>query len=55
MKTAIIIGSGFGALALAIRMQADNWKVKIFEKNQYPGGHAQQYKKMVIRLIWVLP
>ncbi|MCX7736256.1 MAG: phytoene desaturase family protein [Candidatus Kapabacteria bacterium] len=45
MKTAIIIGSGFGALSLGIRLQADNWNVKIFEKNQAPGGHAQQFKK----------
>ncbi len=44
MKTAIIIGSGFGALSLGIRLQAENWKVKIFEKNQAPGGHAQQFK-----------
>lgn len=45
MKTAIIIGSGFGGLSLGIRLQAENWKVQIFEKNPFPGGHAQQYKK----------
>lgn len=45
MKTAIIIGSGFGGLAIAIRLAAKGVKVKIFEKNSLPGGHAYQLKK----------
>lgn len=44
-KTAIIIGSGFGGLSLAIRLQSKGIKVKIFEKNELPGGHAYQFKE----------
>lgn len=44
-KTAIIIGSGFGGLSLAIRLQSKGLKVKIFEKNELPGGHAYQFKE----------
>lgn len=45
MKTAIVIGSGFGGLSAAIRLQNDGWQVKIFEKNSIIGGHAYQFKK----------
>ncbi len=45
MRQAIIIGSGFGGLSLAIRLQSDGWKVKLFEKNSMVGGHAFQFKK----------
>lgn len=45
MKKAIIIGSGFGGLSLAIRLQADNWDVEIYEKNELIGGHAYQFIK----------
>lgn len=44
-KTAIIIGSGFGALSLAIRLQARGIKTTIFEKNAMAGGHAYQFKE----------
>jgi len=37
MKTAIVIGSGFGGLSAAIRLQNDGWQVKIFEKNSIKG------------------
>ncbi len=40
MKTAIIIGSGFGGLALGIRLQAKGFQVTILEKNEKTGGHA---------------
>ncbi|MBN1350934.1 phytoene desaturase [candidate division KSB1 bacterium] len=39
-KKAIIIGSGFGGLALGIRLQARGFDVTIFEKNEKSGGHA---------------
>ena len=45
MKKAIIIGSGFGALSLGIRLQAKGYTVSIFEKNDIPGGHASQFKE----------
>ncbi|MCS6838499.1 MAG: phytoene desaturase [Bdellovibrionaceae bacterium] len=35
-----IIGSGFGGFALAIRLQAAGFQVKIFEKRDLPGGRA---------------
>ena len=39
-----IIGSGFGGLALGIRLQAAGFQVTIFEKNATVGGHATQLK-----------
>ena len=42
MKNAIIIGSGFGGLATAIRLQALGLDVTIMEKNEQIGGHASQ-------------
>jgi phytoene desaturase len=40
MKKVVIIGSGFGGLALAIRLQSKGFQVAIFEKNKKIGGHA---------------
>lgn len=45
MKKAIIIGSGFGGLALAIRLQAKGFQVTLFEKNEKLGGHAYSLEK----------
>lgn len=45
MKHAIVIGSGFGGLAVAIRLQARGFQVTIMEKNEMVGGHAYQLKK----------
>ncbi len=45
MKKVIIIGSGFGGLSLAVRLQAKGFNVEIFEKNSKVGGHASQMKK----------
>ena len=46
MKTrkAIVIGSGFGGLALAIRLQSQGFKTTIIEKRDKPGGRAYVYK-----------
>lgn len=44
-KKAIIIGSGFGGLAMAVRLQARGYEVTILEKNAKPGGHAYQFEK----------
>ena len=38
----VIIGSGFGGLAAAIRLQAQGLQVTILEKNAKVGGHAYQ-------------
>jgi phytoene desaturase len=42
MKKIIVIGSGFGGLAVAIRLQARGFDVTIMEKNEQIGGHASQ-------------
>ncbi|GAB5465482.1 MAG: phytoene desaturase [Candidatus Kapaibacteriales bacterium] len=43
--TVNIIGSGFGGLSLAVRLQSKGYQVTIFEKNDMPGGHAYQIKE----------
>ncbi len=44
MKKAVVIGSGFGGLALAIRLQGAGFQVTILEKNGQIGGHASQLR-----------
>lgn len=39
-----VIGSGFGGLAAAIRLQAAGHKVVLFEKRDQPGGRAYVYR-----------
>lgn len=41
---AAVIGSGFGGLALAIRLQSAGIQTTIFEKRDLPGGRAYVYK-----------
>lgn len=38
MKKAVVIGSGIGGLATAIRLQVKGFDVHVYEKNDYPGG-----------------
>ena len=45
MKTIAVIGSGFGGLAEAIRLQAAGFQVTIFEKREQVGGRAYQLVK----------
>ncbi|XZR52787.1 MAG: phytoene desaturase family protein [Enterobacteriaceae bacterium] len=45
MKKIIIIGSGIGGLAVAIRLQAKGIKTLIIEKQSKPGGCANIYKE----------
>lgn len=42
---AVVIGSGFGGLAEAIRLQARGFEVTIIEKQDKAGGKAHQIKK----------
>lgn len=37
---AVIIGSGFGGLAAAVRLSAKGWRVTVLEKLDAPGGRA---------------
>jgi phytoene desaturase len=39
-----VIGSGFGGLAVAIRLQAEGFRTVIFEKRDLPGGRAYVYR-----------
>ena len=41
---AAVIGSGFGGLAVAIRLQAAGFRTVIFEKRDLPGGRAYVYR-----------
>ncbi len=42
---AAVIGSGFGGLAAAIRLQAAGFDTTIFEKRDLPGGRAYVYRQ----------
>ena len=42
---AIIIGSGFGGLAAAIRLLAKGWRVTVLEQLDRPGGRAYVYEQ----------
>ncbi|MGQ4879331.1 phytoene desaturase [Billgrantia sp. LNSP4103-1] len=41
---AVIIGAGFGGLALAIRLQAGGYRTTLLEKRDKPGGRAYVYQ-----------
>lgn len=45
MKSIAIIGSGFGGLAEAIRLQARGFNVTVYEKREKVGGRAYQLTK----------
>ena len=42
---AVVIGSGFGGLAAAVRLGARGYRVTVLEKLDAPGGRAYVYKK----------
>lgn len=43
--TAVVIGSGFGGLAAAIRLSCSGWNVRILEKQDAPGGRACMFRQ----------
>ena len=43
-KRAVVIGAGFGGLALAIRLQASGMQTTLLEKRDKPGGRAYVYE-----------
>lgn len=45
LPAAIVIGSGFGGLAAAIRLGARGYKVRVLEKLDAPGGRAYVYRQ----------
>ena len=42
--SAIVIGSGFGGLAAAVRLAVRGWRVTVLEKNEQPGGRAAVHR-----------
>lgn len=36
--SAVIVGAGLGGLATAVRLAAQGWRVRVFDKNSEPGG-----------------
>ncbi|MXP67133.1 phytoene desaturase (plasmid) [Pantoea sp. Nvir] len=44
MKHIIVIGAGFGGLALAIRLQAAGFSTQLLEQRDRPGGRAYVYQ-----------
>ena len=42
---AVIIGSGIGGIATAIRLAVAGFKVSVYEKNNYPGGKIAAFEK----------
>lgn len=42
---AIVIGSGFGGLAAAVRLSARGWRVTVLEQLDAPGGRAYTFKQ----------
>lgn len=44
-KTAIVIGSGFGGLAAAVRLGARGYRVQVLEKLDAPGGRAYVHRQ----------
>ena len=41
----LVIGSGFGGIAAALRLRAKNHKVILIEKHKDLGGRARVFKK----------
>ncbi len=42
---AVVVGSGFGGLAAAIRLGARGYRVTVLEKNDRPGGRASVFRQ----------
>src|SRR5512147_524756 len=42
---AVVIGSGFGGLAAAIRLGARGWRVTVLERLEQPGGRASVFRQ----------
>ncbi len=43
--TALVIGSGFGGLAAAIRLSCRGWRVQVLERLSQPGGRARVHEQ----------
>ena len=45
MRTAVVMGAGFGGMASALRLRAKGYKVTLIDKTESLGGRAQVFKK----------
>lgn len=44
-ESAVVIGSGFGGLAAAVRLRAMGWRVTLLEALDQPGGRARVFRQ----------
>ncbi len=44
-RRAVVIGSGFGGLAAAVRLAARGWAVTVLERHHQPGGRARVFRQ----------
>jgi phytoene desaturase len=44
-RRAVVIGSGFGGLAAAVRLAARGWDVEVVERHGQPGGRARVFRQ----------
>ncbi len=44
-RRAVVIGSGFGGLAAAVRLGARGWDVTVLERHAQPGGRARVFRE----------
>ena len=51
-KKIIVIGSGFGGIAAALRMRAKGYQVTLLEKHPDLGGRARVFKKKWFYIRW---
>ena len=47
----VVIGSGFGGIAAALRLKAKGHNVTLVEKHHDLGGRARVFKKMVLSMM----
>lgn len=45
MKKVVVIGAGIGGLAVAIRLASKGYSVKVFERNEAPGGKLSFFEQ----------
>ena len=44
-RRAVVIGSGFGGLAAAVRLAARGWDVEVIERHEQAGGRARVFRQ----------